>query len=116
MIGTVYRASKRDAHGDPVDQHGNAVRLSGDGAKLGTIDGMIIGARTSDTLAVRGDVVSTAGLIGWPASSEISPQAGDVVELDGQRFAITGPTIWGGRPHSLTGSPARYCWITASAN
>ncbi|MCV7135673.1 hypothetical protein H7J06_22110 [Mycobacterium hodleri] len=114
-MGTVYRASKRDAHGDPVDQHGNAVRLSGDGAKLGTIDGMIIGARTSDTLAVRGDVVSTAGLIGWPASSEISPQAGDVVELDGQRFAITGPTIWG-RPHSLTGSPARYCWITASAN
>jgi hypothetical protein len=117
VIGTVYRpAGGRDTNGDPVDADGNVVRLSGDGtAKVGTIDGIIIGTRTVDTLSVRGDVVSTEGLIGWPTASTLQLQAGDVVEVGGQRFAITGPMIWG-RPHSLTGSPARYAWITASAN
>jgi hypothetical protein len=113
--GTVYRAPKRDAHGDPVDDDGNPVRLSGDGAAVGTITGIIIGARTVDALPVRGSVVSTEGLIGWPVSSELQLQAGDVVAVNGSRYAITGPQIWG-TPHSLTGSPARYAWITATSN
>jgi hypothetical protein len=116
VIGTLYRPAARDANGDPVDADGNVVRLSGSGvAKVGTVTGIIIGARTVDALPVRGDVVSTEGLIGWPTNSALQPQAGDVLEMDGQRFAISGPRVWG-RPHSLTGSPSRYSWITATAN
>jgi hypothetical protein len=116
VIGTVYRPAARDSNGDPLNEAGEVIRLSGDGtAKVGIIDGIIIGARSADTLSVRGDVVSTAGLIGWPTASPLQLQAGDILECNGQRFAITGPTIWG-RPHSLTGSPPRYSWITASAN
>lgn len=116
MIGTLYRPVARDTNGDPVDADGNVIRLSGDSAaKVGTITGIIIGARTVDELPVRGDVVSTEGLIGWPTNSPLQLQAGDILECDGQRFAISGPRLWG-RPHSLTGSPSRYSWITACAN
>lgn len=123
MIGTVYRAAARNEHGDPVDTDGNIVRLSGDDtAKLGQITGVIIGGSSGSTrsvtdLGLRGDVVSTDGMLGYPSNSEIQLQAGDVVEIDavGQRFQINGPTLWG-RPHSLTGRPARYQWIAATAN
>ncbi len=116
VYGTVYRAPARDEHGDPVDAQGEPVRLYGDGtAKLGIIKGLIFGARTVDSLPVRGDVVSTEGLIGWPVSSLIQLQAGDVLQVDGQRYAISGPVLWG-RPHSLTGNPARFRWIKATAN
>jgi hypothetical protein len=118
VIATLYRPYARDRNGDPVDQDGDIVRLVGDGtAKLGTVDGIIIGSRavSSDSAAVRGDVVSTEGLIGWPSGSALQPQSGDVLEVDGQRFAISGPRLWG-RPHSLTGNPSRFSWITATAN
>lgn len=124
MIGTVYRPAARNEHGDPVDSEGNIVRLSGDGtAKLGQIAGIIIGgpsgsSRSVTDLGLRGDVISTDGMLGYPTNSEIQLQAGDVVEIDevGQRFQISGPTLWGNRPHSLSGRNLRYAWVFAQAN
>jgi hypothetical protein len=119
--GTVYRAAQKNEHGDPVDADGNIVRLSGDGAtKIGTISVIIGGAsgttRSTQVIQIRGDVVSTEGMIGFPADSPIQLEAGDVVETAGQRWAISGPVLWGWGPHSLTGNPPRFRWISATAN
>lgn len=113
---TVYRAPKRDAHGDPVDDNGNPLRLSGDGTtKIGTITGVILGGQSVAAVGTRGDVVSTEGQIGVPTAAAIALEHGDVLQLDnGTRYRITGPQLWG-RPHSLTGTPARYAWWQATA-
>ncbi|MCA2305153.1 hypothetical protein JF770_16435 [Mycobacterium intracellulare] len=122
--GTVYRPAGRNSDGDPVDADGNVVRLSGDdtNAKIGTINGLIIGgssgvSRTSEynVPSLRGDVVAGANLIGWPSGDPIGLRAGDVLEVGGQRFSISGPTLFG-PTHSITGRPMKYCWISASSN
>ena len=111
--GIIYRPVARDEHGDPIDSDGNLIRLFGDDtvAKIGTIDGLIIGGTSGTTRSiqnagVRGDVVVTDGMLGFPADSPIQLQAGDVVEAAGQRWSISGPVLWGWGPHSLTGNPA----------
>jgi hypothetical protein len=119
--GIVYRPVARDENGDPVEADGNIVRLSGDDAtKIGTVD-IIVGGTSGTTrsvqnLGLRGDVVSTDGMLGFPADSPIQLQAGDVVETAGQRWSISGPVLWGWGPHSLTGNPPRFRWISATAN
>jgi hypothetical protein len=114
---TVFRAPQRDAHGDPIDQDGNPVRLSGDGvAKVGTITGLIVGGQKVTHVRTRGDVASTEGLIGVPTEA-IRLQHGDILQtVDGLRYTVSGPALWG-RPHSLTGSTvtARYTWWEATA-
>lgn len=120
LTGTVYRALQNE-DGDPVDSDGNIVRLSGDGAtKIGTV-ALIVGGTSGATRSVqgvniRGDVVSTDGLLGFPADGPIQLQAGDVVEAAGQRWQCSGPILWGWGAHSLSGNPPRTRWISASAN
>ncbi|RUP03703.1 MAG: hypothetical protein EKK34_18140 [Mycobacterium sp.] len=121
MLATVYRPAARDEHGDPVNADGEIVRLAGDSvAKLGSVDLIIGGAsgnyRTVRDAGMRGETISTEGLLGFKADSEIQPRAGDVIEAQGQRWKITGPILWGWGPHALTGRPPRYRWIAAVAN
>lgn len=116
MIATVYRAPKRDAYGDPVDDNGNVIRIGTDGTLVGTLD-VIIGGQSVGTVNTRGDVASTEGQIGAPTAAAITLEHGDtVVTEDGIRYRVTGPALWG-RPHSLTGSTAtaRYRWHTVTA-
>ncbi len=118
---TVYRPVARDEHGDPTDHSGNVIRLSGDSvAKVGTVDVIIGGAsgnyRTVRDAGVRGEVISTDGMLGFPADSEIQLRSGDLVEAGGQRWKITGPILWGWGPHALTGRPPHRRWIAATAN
>ena len=72
--------------------------------------------RTVRDAGLRGEMISTDGLIGFKADSEIQPRAGDVIEASGQRWKLTGPILFGWGPHALTGRPPRYRWIAASAN
>lgn len=117
MNDTVFRAPKLDRNGDPVDDDGQPIRLSGDGvAKVGAIN-LIIGGQSVANVATRGDVASTEGLIGAPTDAAIRLQHGDIVQTeDGIRYRVSGPALWG-RPHSLTGSTetARYYWMQATA-
>jgi hypothetical protein len=116
--GVVYRALARDENGDPIDADGNVVH--DDNAPFGKIDVIIGGTsgstRTTNQLAgLRGDVVSTDGMLGWSTNARVQLQDGDIVAVDGQRFKVFGPRLWG-RNHGLTGRPARYQWIAATAN
>lgn len=120
MLATVYRPVTRNEHGDPVDENEAIIRLSGDStARLGTATVIVGGAsgnyRTVRDAGMRGDVVSTEGLLGFPAEG-LQLLAGDVVEAGGQRWKITGPVLWGWGPHALTGRPPRRRWIAATAN
>jgi hypothetical protein len=121
--GIVYRAPARDAHGDPIDTDGNIVRMFGESwAKIGAISGLIVGGSSGTSKtgsypvpSLRGEVVSTEGLIGWPRNSRIALQADDIVQIDGQRFKVSGPVLFG-RRHSLSGRPLRYSWISVTGN
>lgn len=119
MLATVYRPVTRNEHGDPADQNGAIIRLSGDStARLGTVEVIVGGAsgnyRTVRDAGLRGEVISTDGMLGFRAEG-LELRAGDIVEAAGQRWEINGPVLWG-RPHSLTGSPSRWKWIAAIAN
>lgn len=145
MIGHVFRAYGFDAHGDPVDEDGNVIHLGGrtepqywfkdlgngrssyrqadaDPSYAGVITGLIFGAASSVDVA-RSDVVSTEGLIGYPVRTGaprkhqvFELQHRDVVVIDGVRWVISGPVVWGVRAHALTGNRPRYRWIKATAN
>lgn len=120
MLATVYRPAARDEHGDPVDENGAIIRLSGDStARLGTVDVIVGGAsgnyRTVRDAGMRGDVVSTDGMLGFRADG-LQIRSGDIVEAGGQRWEISGPVLWGWGPHALTGRPPRRRWIAAVAN
>ncbi|WP_348727424.1 hypothetical protein [uncultured Mycolicibacterium sp.] len=114
MLATVYRAPRRDQHGDAIAEDGTVIRVGANGTEVGTVN-VILGGQSVQRTAARGDVVSTEGLIGVPADSAVMPRHGDTVALeDGRKLKVTGPMIWG-RPHSLTGQPARYCWWNTTA-
>lgn len=118
VTATVYRADRRDAHGDPIDQDGNVVR--DDETPIGTID-VIIGGDSGSTRSVnqdaslRGDVVSTAGMVGYPIASGITLQPNDILAIGGQRLKVIGPSLWPDT-HSLSGRPLRYRWVSYVAN
>lgn len=119
--GTVYRPDHWDTSGDPRDADDNIVSLFGESsANIGEITGLIIGgpSGTSQTGAyplpgMRGEGVSTSGLVGFPTRSRIQLQAGDIVQIDGRRFKLSGPILYGGT-HPITGRPTRRSWISYS--
>lgn len=118
VSGTVFRPHARDAHGDPIDQDGNVVR--DDETPIGTID-VIIGGDSGSTRSVnqdvglRGDVVSTAGMVGYRIDSGITLQPNDILAIGGQRLKVIGPSLWPDT-HSLSGRPLRYRWVSYVAN
>ncbi|WP_145012977.1 hypothetical protein [Mycobacterium marseillense] len=115
---TVCRAVARDEHGDAIDADGNVVR--DDETPIGTID-VIIGGDSGSTRSVnqdaslRGDVVSTAGMVGYPIVSAITLQPNDILAIGGQRLKVIGPSLWPDA-HSLSGRPLRYRWVSYVAN
>ncbi|BCP11882.1 hypothetical protein MINTM020_39800 [Mycobacterium paraintracellulare] len=118
VTATVYRAAARNEHGDPIDQDGNVVR--DDETAIGTI-GVIIGGDSGSTRSVSqdsgllGDVVRTAGMVGYPIAAGITLQPNDILRIGGQRLKVIGPSLWPDI-HSLSGRPLRYRWVSYVAN
>lgn len=114
ISGVVYRAPSVDTHGDPVGYNGKVTRLGADDTWAGKVD-ILMGAETVSPTSARGHVVSTAGMVGVRTDSATQLADGDLLALeDGRQLRITGPQQWG-RPHSLTGSPARFAWWRATS-
>ena len=113
--GTVYRAPKRDRHGDPVDSDGSPVQPSGDGvAKVGTLEGLIFGGQSVRPLPGRGEVASSEGLIGAPRNAAVKLQHGDRLDVDGTRYQVIGPRRFY-YPHSITGTDLGLYWVRVEA-
>lgn len=112
--GTLFRPAAHNAHGDPVDDDGQVVRKGSDGTLIGVITGLVFGGPIWAPAGTRGDVVDTTGLVGVPVSEPLQPQAGDVLAVDGVRYAVSGPPSWS-RANTLTGRPARYRWWVITA-
>lgn len=110
ITGTVYRATKRDAYGDPVDDDGNVVKPG----PVGEITGLIFGGQSVESVNTRGHVVSTEGLVGVPAGSPVQLRQGDHLVVDDIKYQVDGPRLWT-HPHSLTGTPRRYTWVKVKA-
>lgn len=113
--GKLYRPAGRDRHGDPVDDDGLVVRMGDDGTLIDQVSGLVFGGGPAWSLAGgRSDAVDTTGLIGVPVAEPIQPQAGDVLVVDGVRYAVSGPPSWS-RANTLTGRPTRCRWWTITA-
>ncbi|WP_197381264.1 hypothetical protein [Mycolicibacterium mengxianglii] len=115
--GILYRPGERkNAHGDAVDADGNVVRV-GSASEVGPVHGLVIGGPNWQPTSARGDVVDTSGLVGVPVSELVQPRHGDLLVVDGVRYAIKGPPQWS-HTSVLTGSRRRYRWwlISAASN
>src|SRR4051812_42750145 len=99
--GVLYRPVSRDSNGDPTDSDGKVVRGGADGTEVGTVDGLVIGGPNWQPVNDRGDVVDTTGLVGVPVAESVQPRHGDLLVVEGIRFAVKGPPQWS-NPNTLT--------------
>lgn len=115
MIGTVYRATRRNAHGDAVDGNGNVVRPSGNADVLvGTITGIIMGGQSVAPSRGRQESSDTTGQIGCPTTEAVHLQFGDRIDIAGVRYKVTSRAEWD-YPSSLTGTDFGYAWFHVEA-
>jgi hypothetical protein len=126
--GTVYRTTRVDRNGDPVDENGNVIA----GAPLlGTISGLIIGdlavmslralgSGSTGGVVDRADAGSVQGLIGAPRNASILLQHGDRLVIQnstqtvGFIYGIYGPRLYD-YPNPLGGMDFGYYWVRAEA-
>jgi hypothetical protein len=113
VIGTVYRAAARNAHGDPVDTKGNVTRLDGDNL-VGTVTGLVMGGQSVVQSGGRQESSDTSGQIGVPTASTVRIQFGDRVDIDGVRYQVTSRPEWD-HASSLTGTTFGHYWVRVTA-
>lgn len=113
--GDVFRAPKRDRHGDPINLDGTPLdMLDEDGnAFVGTITDIVMGGISATKTLSRQESSNTSSMIGCPAD-QLRLKLGDRIVIDGDRYEV-GATEWD-HENSITGNavcgtgPARY-WV-----
>jgi hypothetical protein len=113
VIGTVYRATARNAHGDAIDSDGNVTRLDGD-TLVGTVTGLVMGGQSVAVSRGRQESSDTSGQIGIPTTNTVHVQFGDRVDIDGVRYKVTSRPEWN-YPSSLTGTSFGRYWLHVEA-
>lgn len=109
--GEVYRAPKRNAHGDPVDDQGNVIRVGADGTKVGSIEGILMGGMSASLSMRRQESSNTTGQIGIPIrKNPIKVQFGDMIVIDGVKFRVTQKPIWT-YANTMSGTKPKYTWV-----
>lgn len=116
MTATLYRAPRRDEHGDPINDAGEVIHVGSDGTLVGEINGIVMGGPSWRPINDRGDIVDTTGMVGVPVTEQHQPRHGDQLVIDGVKFFIQGPPQWMTR--GLVATPPRFHWwtVTARAN
>ena len=109
MIGTVFRAPSRNAHGDAVDGGGNVVRLTDGVALVGSIT-IVMGGMSVTPSRGRQESSDTTGQIGCPTTEAVHLQFGDRIDIGGVRYKVTSRAEWD-YPSSLTGTSFGYAWF-----
>jgi hypothetical protein len=102
--GDVFRAPKRDRHGDPVESDGvTPVDLTAHGdAFLGTLTNIIMGGQSASPSMGRQESSDTTGTIGCRRDFTPKLKLGDRIIIDGVEYQC-GPTEWD-NDHSFTDS------------
>lgn len=116
-VGRIFRAPKRDRHGDPVDSSDNPVDMRDpEGlAFVGELKDIIMGGISASPSKGRQETSDTSGQIGCRTDLEPKVMFGDRIEIDGVRYQVTSQPEWG-FGHSFSGSTFfnRY-WVDVEA-
>ncbi|SKY04087.1 Uncharacterised protein [Mycobacteroides abscessus subsp. massiliense] len=115
LSAKVYRAvHSRDEHGDPIDEHGNVIRLEGDDGCIGTVYGLIMGGQAPFSSLDRQESSNTTGQIGIPNKNAIKVKFGDRLVINEMKYKVTSTGMWD-YPQLMTGTPPEYHWVTVDA-
>lgn len=118
----LYRAVKRDRHGDPVDADGNKVNMfDQDGnAFLGTIVNVVQGSISSQRVNDRQESSDGRGQLGFLKKGKLSTgsaapkvQFGDRIVIGGTKYEVLSDPNWD-TPHSMTGTVFPRYWVDVS--
>lgn len=114
--GDVYRAPKRDRHGDPVDDAGNPVKITDkEGlAFLGTLDDIIMGGQSASKVLSRQESSDTSGMIGCRRDRTPKVKFGDRIVIDGIKYEVKSVPEWD-HNHPWTGTNFNRYWVDVIA-
>lgn len=112
QTGRVFRAPKRDRHGDAVDDNGKPVDMvDAEGlAYVGVIKKIIMGGLSASPKMQRIEATDTGGQIGCPAKASVQLQIGDRIEINDVRYRVTSPPRWGYESF-FSGTKFGYQWF-----
>lgn len=115
--GDVFRAPKRDRHGDPIDDDGNPVRVldkSGQ-AFVGTLTGIIMGGQSASRRLQNSESSDTSGMIGCLRNHSVKVKHGDRIVIDGVKYEVTSRPEWQ-YGHSFADTDwSPYYWVDVTA-
>lgn len=113
--GDVFRAPKRNRHGDAVDDDGNPVGITDkEGlAFVGTIENIVMGSMSAVRTADRQETSDGDGQLGILKSSPVQVRMGDRITIDGSKYEIRSRPQWT-HAHSMTGTVFQRVWVDVS--
>lgn len=113
--GKVFRAPKRDRHGDPVDLDGNPVDMNSDGqAFVGVVRGVVMGGLSASPSLRQGEASDTSGQIGIPNENPFKVRFGDRILIDSVSYKVTSRPRWD-YAQSMSGTRPQMHWVSVEA-
>jgi len=114
--GDVFRAPKRDRHGDAINLDGSPVGLTDrDGnAFIGTINNIVVGAMSAVRVNDREEASDINGMLGILKTSSPRVQLGDRIVIDGVRYEVRSQPQWTHK-HSMSGTDFPRIWVDVTA-
>jgi hypothetical protein len=115
--GDVYRAPKRNRHGDAVELDGvTPVSITDkDGnAFIGTINNIIVGGMSAVRTNDRAESSDTTGMLGILKTATPQVLMGDRIILDGVDYEVRSQPRWTHK-HATTGTSFPRYWVDVTA-
>jgi hypothetical protein len=114
QTGRLYRAARRDANGDPIDDDGKVVRVE-DAGYVGEVYGLLMGGPSASPSLGRQTTSDTTGMVGVP-NHKRNPvvKFDDTLVVDGVRYKIISRATWNYSQSMSTTRPA-YSWFRVNA-
>lgn len=113
--GDVFRAPKRNRHGDPIDDDGNPVGITDkEGlAFVGTIDNIVMGSMSATRTVDRQETSDSDGQLGILKSDPTQVRFGDRIVIDGSKYEVRSRPQWA-HAHSMTTTNFPRYWVDVS--
>lgn len=113
--GDVFRAPKRNRHGDAVDDDGNPVGITDkEGlAFVGTIENIVMGSMSAVRTADRQETSDGEGQLGILKTDPTQVRFGDRIVIDGSKYEVRSRPQWT-HAHSMTTTNFPRYWVDVS--